>query len=316
MHAAFDPMTRAWLPALCLIAVSDAAAQAPEPPVFTAETGLVNVVVTVRDKNDHLVSDLTEADFSVTVNGKPEKIVLFARSGDRDEENVDRVSSREHLVVDAGLLLDTSQSMQEPLKLAKEAAIRFLDSVPRARDLLTLFFDQDIRVSRYDSEHQQGLFERILDAEAAGNTALYDAIAVYLSRVEDTAGRKVLVLFTDGADSISKTTPGDLRDLVRSSAVTIYPISFAENLPTSERNSARSFLGTLAEMSGGKVLSPRSSKDLGSIFDGILDELHAQYVIGIEPDRAARNGDFRRLKVEVKRNGLEARHRPGYVVAR
>lgn len=306
-----------------------ATAQAPPPaPVFTSETGLINIVVTVQDERGHPVADLQADDFKVFEDGQPRPIVLFARAtaedsalaGDESSADAEaRARARatdENLVVDAGLLLDTSESMKTPLKLAQEAAIRFLNSVPRARDLLTIFFDQDIRLSRYDSEHQQGLFERILESEAAGHTALYDAIVVYLSRVEDTSGRKVLVLFTDGADTISKTSQGELRELVRSSAVTIYPISFAENLPNSERGHARAFMSSLAEMTGGRMLSPHSSQDLGQIFDKIIEELRAQYVIGVKPGADTGDGRFHRLKVEVKRKGLEVRHRPGYQAER
>jgi len=75
------------------------------------------------------------------------------------------------------------------MRLTQESAVRFLDSIPRARDLVAIFFDQDIRISRYTSENQQGLFERILEAKGRGNTALYDAISVYLSRVADSSGR-------------------------------------------------------------------------------------------------------------------------------
>jgi Ca-activated chloride channel homolog len=292
-----------------------ATAQAPPPaPVFTSETGLINIVVTVQDERGHPLADLQADDFKVFEDGQPRPIVLFARA--TAEDSALAGAADENLVVDAGLLLDTSESMKTPLKLAQEAAIRFLDSVPRARDLLTIFFDQDIRLSRYDSEHQQGLFERILESEAAGHTALYDAIVVYLSRVEDTSGRKVLVLFTDGHDTISKTSQGELRELVRSSAVTIYPISFAENLPSSERGHARAFMSSLAEMTGGRMLSPQSSKDLGQIFDKILEELRAQYVIGVKPGADTGDGRFHRLKVEVKREGLQVRHRPGYQAER
>ena len=82
---------------------------------------------------------------------------------------------------------------------------------------ITIFFDHEIRLSRYDSENQQGLFDRIHAAKGGGDTALYDAIAVYLSRVEGASGRKVLVLFTDGEDSRSELTLPEVMRLLRSS---------------------------------------------------------------------------------------------------
>ncbi|HEX9202429.1 MAG TPA: hypothetical protein VF964_00585, partial [Vicinamibacteria bacterium] len=81
--------------------------------------------------------------------------------------------------------MDTSESMKAQIRLSQQSAVRFLESIPRARDLLLIFFDQDIRLSRYNDENQQGLFERILGMKGSGNTALYDAISVYLSRIAD-----------------------------------------------------------------------------------------------------------------------------------
>jgi Ca-activated chloride channel family protein len=204
--------------------------------------------------------------------------------------------------------------MLKELKLSQQAALRFLDAIPRARDLLTVFFDQDILISRYDSEHQQGLIDRIGSAKGKGNTALYDAIVVYLSRVEESTGRKVMVLFTDGEENYSSTSLGDVMRLVRSSGVTIYPIAFGSSTRRGGTRAtlARAFLGELAETTGGEVFQPATPRDLPQIYTKILDQLRAQYVLGFLPDSPARDGRFRRLKVEVVRPELRLRHREGY----
>ena len=157
--------------------------------------------------------------------------------------------------------MDTSASMLQQLKLSQEAAVRFLESIPRARDLVTIFFDDDIRLSRYNSENQQGLFERIADAKGGGDTALYDAISVYLSRVQDSSGRKVLVLFTDGEDTRSALALGECLQLIRSSGVTIYPIAFTSGLPARQRArpSSKSVLEQMAELTGARC-SPRARR--------------------------------------------------------
>jgi Ca-activated chloride channel family protein len=264
------------------------------------------VVVTARDAQGALVTDLDPSDFALFENGKPQKIVVFGRAHEPGHDDL--------LSLDLGMLFDTSESMLDQLRLTKEAAVRFLDSVPRARELFTIFFDQDIRISRYDTENQQGLFERIADAEGGGQTALYDAITVYLSRVQDSTGRKVLVMFTDGEDSMSDMTQGEVLDLVRSSPVTIYPIAFFGSFsPGGERiRSSRAFLGQVAEYSGGEVFTPVCSKDLSKAYDRILDELGGQYVLGFSSDDLRHDGKYRKLRVEMKRKGLKLRHRPGY----
>jgi Ca-activated chloride channel family protein len=276
------------------------------PPVFSTGTDVVNVTLTVRNGQGHLVSDLTREEFMVQEDGRPQVVQVFARAVQPGHD--------ETLALDLGLLLDTSESMLKMLKLSQQAAVRFLQSIPRARDLITIFFDADIRLSRYDSENQQGLIERIESIKGGGWTALYDAIAVYLARVQDSSGRKVLVLFTDGEDSRSSVGLGELLQTIRSSAVTIYPIGFMGGFPTGSARllQSRAFLQQIAEITGGQLFTPNNSKDLGLIYQKILDELAAQYVIGFVSDNQRRDGKFRKLKVDVRRDGLKVRHRMGY----
>lgn len=303
----------------CVLAVVSAAVErplrpSPEPtaqgPVFPAEVEMVNLTLSVRDEAGGLVSDLGADEFAVYEDGRPQRIALFARAVEPGNEDA--------LALDLGMLFDTSESMIKELRLAQEAASRFLESIPRARDLLTVFFDQDIRVSRYDSEHQQGLMARIFEARGGGNTALYDAITVYVSRVADSSGRKILVLFSDGEDTTSAISLQELLALVRSSNVTIYPIAFTGSYAVGSNRalSARTFLQHVADLSGGQVYAPRTSRDLPQIYERILDELKAQYVIGFVPENTRRDGKYRKLKVEVKRAGLKVRARQGYTAPR
>jgi Ca-activated chloride channel homolog len=278
----------------------------PAPPVFSAGAELVKVTVTVHDAKGALVPDLTADDFVVTEDGHRQKLQLFAPAVTPGHDDT--------LALDLGLLLDTSESMAQEIRLSQEAATRFLEAIPRARDLLTVFFDEDIRISRYDSEHQQGLFDRILGARASGRTALYDAVGVYLSRVEGSSGRKVLVLLTDGEDTRSELKVEDVTDLVRSSAVTIYSVAFPGEygLGSPRFVAARGFLSFLADQTGGQVFKPIHSKDLPAIYSTILDELSSQYVLGFTSDNAARDGRFRKLRVDVKPKALKLRYRTGY----
>jgi Ca-activated chloride channel family protein len=295
---------------LCAVAPPrPAASQDPKPapsPVFASTTDVVNVTVSVRDDDGNFVADLTRDDFEVYENDKRQALQLFSRAEAPGED--------EALGLNLGLLLDTSESMLQQLKLSQEAAVRFLENIPRARDLLMIFFDQDIRISRYDSENQQGLFARIHEAKGSGNTALYDAIAVYLSRVQDTAGRKVLVLLTDGEDSTSTIGLGELIDMVRSSPVTIYPVAFTAGFHAGSARGARAraFLLGLAQQSGGQMFSPTASRELADVYQRILNELSSQYVLGYTSSDTRRDGKYRKLRVELKRKDLKVRHRSGY----
>ncbi len=291
-----------------LLLAGAAATPAQQPPVFRSGVDVVNVTVAVHDERGRLVTDLALQDFQLYQDGRPQEIRVFARAFEPGRDEL--------LALDLGLLMDTSQSMVQNLKLSRLAATRFLDAVPRARELFMIFFDEDIRISRYDSENQQGLIERIQDVTGGRNTCLYDAIAVYLSRIQGSVGRKVLVLFTDGEDSHSDLTQVELNRLVRSSPVTIYSIAFSpDGVSTSQRAAkSRQVLEHLADLTGGSVYAPATYKDLPDIYEKILDELKGQYVLGFVPDRPLGEGRYHKLKVEVTRPGVKVRHRPGYTV--
>jgi len=295
---------RSFVAALVLAAAA-LAARAQETPVFEVGLDLVYVTATVRDQEGRVVRNLRAEDFVLWEDDRVQRVQLFATAAGPEE--------REELELNLGMLFDTSESMARHLRLSRASAVRFLDSIPRARDLILIFFDRDIRISRYNSENQQGIFERILETEGQGFTALYDSIAVYVSRAMDSPGRKVLVIFTDGDDTTSRTPASEVFDLVRSTNVTIYPVAF----PTERRSGsadirARAFLGELARSSGGEGFRPTAWRELSGIYNKILEELGGQYVLGFVSDNPKRDGSFRRLKVEVAPPDLTVRHRSGY----
>jgi Ca-activated chloride channel family protein len=301
-------------PALVLVLAAAAAVRAEEvKPVFGSGLDVVNVTLTVRDSDGRLVPDLAMEDFVVYEDGRAQSPVVFGNALSKEERD-----GKDPFAVNLGLLLDTSESMLKELRLSQQAATRFLENIPRAQDLITIFFDQDIRISRYNSENQQGLFQRILEAKGTGNTALYDAIAVYLDRVADTPGRKILVLLSDGEDTTSATSFGELLQIVKGSPVTIYSVAFTGSFSIGSKRaiSARSVLSQLSEISGGMVFTPNASRDLTTAYQSILDELRSQYVLGFVSDNLKDDGKFRRLKVELKKTGLRVRHRQGYVAGR
>jgi Ca-activated chloride channel family protein len=304
---------RSWAGGVAFLALGAAAAgwaaaraDGQRTPVFGVGLDVVEVTVTARDAGGGLIGDLRADDFVLREDGHEQEILVFAPAA--------RPEDREELALNLGMLFDTSESMRKDLRLSQESAIRFLDAIPRARDLLLIFFDRDIRLSRYSSENQQGIFGRILETRGEGYTALHDAIAVYLSRVSETPGRKVLVVFTDGDDTTSRFTSDEVVRMLRSSSVTVYPVQFAgeHRRDTTEALRARSFLAQLAVSSGGRVFQPHASKELAAIYESILEELGNQYVIGYVSDNPARDGKFRKITLESKRPDVKLRYRPGY----
>ena len=133
-----------------LAAVDVAAAQAV--PVFSVETSLVNVAVTVEDDKGRLVEGLTARDFVVTEDGRKQRIDLCARMGD----GATRSTS-----LDVALLVDTSNSMLETLQRSQDVAVRFLTNLPNAQEIIVVFFDQAQILEHFDREHPEALLSLI-----------------------------------------------------------------------------------------------------------------------------------------------------------
>jgi Ca-activated chloride channel family protein len=297
-----------------LLAGSLAASPASAPPavpVFSSETSLVNVSVTVEDRDGQPIPGLSAQDFALSEDGKRRQIVLCARMGE--------AGGRPSTALDVALLVDTSDSMLDTLRRSQDSAVRFLSGLPDAQELLVVLFDQTQRVEHFDREHPEALFESLKTVPAGGNTALRDAITFTLRTLASSTGRSALVLLTDGVDTVSTTSPEALVKAVESHAVVIYPVAFptADVAEASAREAALKTLGRLAELSGGRLFRLPNEQALPGVLDEILADLRAQYVLGFAPDSEGPRDRLRRISVKVPGHGKAIiRHRVGYRLAR
>jgi len=286
------------VPALLLLGGIGLGAQ---QPTFHAGVDLVNFGVTVVDRKGGLVTDLTIDDFELLEDGTPQAVRVFAR-GDGSDERV-----RTHL----GLMLDTSGSMHADLKLARSAAIKFLNLLPEAEDITLVDFDTEVRVARYPQRDFPRLIERIRLRKPDGWTALYDAIGVYLDGADQQDGRQVLVLYTDGADSRSVLSFGDTLTLLKASQATVYAVGLLEQTG-SARHELRMRLQQMVETTGGQAFFPSRLEDLDDAYAKIVTDMHAQYHLGYASTNVATDGAWRKVEIRLKRPGLKLRTRKGY----
>jgi Ca-activated chloride channel homolog len=270
-------------------------------PTFRTGVDLATFGVTVVDKKGNLVTDLTQDDFVVLEDGKPQTLKLFTRGlGEGD-------SPATHL----GLMLDTSASMESDLKLARSAAIKFLNLLPAAEDITLVDFDTEVRVTRYPQRDFARLVERIRMRKPDGWTALYDALGVYLDGASAQEGRTVLVMYTDGADSRSQLRFDELMKLLQASHVTVYAVGLLEHTGRM-RTELTMRLTQIVEATGGQAFYPSSLKDLDASYEKVLAEIKAQYQLGYLSTNTLQDGAWRKVEIKVKRPDVKLRTRKGY----
>ena len=295
-------MTRALISAAAIVStVLSASAQQSK---FRAGVDLVNLGVTVVDKQGKLITGLKADDFQVIENGKPQSVTFFAAGQPEQAPPL-------HL----GLLLDTSGSMADDLKDARSAAVKFVNALDGAADMTLVDFDTEVRVARFGPDDYPRLVERIRARKADGWTALYDAVGVYLNGAQNQDGQKVLVLYTDGGDTTSSLTFRDMLDLLKASDVTVYAIGYLEHQSSSGRMQQRSELERAAQATGGQAFFPAIAKDLEGVFDKIRQELASRYSLGYISTDARTDGAWRSVEIKLLRNdlkGVRLRTRSGY----
>ena len=273
--------------ACCLFLPGAVSAQ---QPLFSSGIDLVDVGVTVLDRDGNLVTDLRAEDFELLEDGRPQEILYFSRSLAGEAESVPL-----HL----GVLFDASGSMERDDRFVKTAALRFLDTIDYAADITLVDFDAEVRVGRYGQADFPRLVERVRNRRASGMTALYDALGVYLDGAFGQDGRKVLLLYTDGEDTRSRMRLDETMDLVRASDVTIYAIGFQKNLRSSVRQFQRMRLSRLAEITGGRSYFPRSVDRLDEIYEEIAAELEGRYSLGFVSTNGRADGTWREIEVRL-----------------
>jgi Ca-activated chloride channel family protein len=267
---------------------------------FRSGVDLVTFGVTVVDRKGDLVRDLTQDDFEVVEDGRPQELRFYA-AGDGD------AAPPLHL----GLLLDASGSMVSDMKLAQGAAIKFLNLLPESRDITLVDFDTQVRITRYPQRDFPRLVERIRQRKPDGWTALYDALGTYLDGVDQEDGRRILVMYTDGADSRSVLRLDETLTLLKASPVTVYAIGLVQNTG-SYRQQLQMTMMQLVEATGGQAFFPSSMKEVEGAYEKVLAQIKGQYHLGYLSANTATDGAWRKVEIKVKRPGARVRARKGY----
>ncbi len=281
-------------------------AAAPAQTLFRSGIDLVNLGVSVMDREGVAVEDLTLGDFEVYESGRRQKIQYFARGDD---------ASGERPPLHIGLVFDTSGSMISDIEMARSAAIRFLNRLQRAEDITLVDFDTEVRIATFGQSDFARLVERLRGRKPDGWTALFDAIGVYLGGALDQQGQKVLIVFTDGGDTRSTLTYNDVLTTVKASDVTVYAVGFLQHQSAFTRNQQRLHLQQIADVTGGQAFFPGTLKEVDRIYDRIVQEIDQRYLLGYVSSNPRPDGTWRSVEIKLTRPELrqvKIRTRKGY----
>jgi Ca-activated chloride channel homolog len=283
------------------------AAQNPET-TLKVDVKLVNVFVTVTDDHGAPVAGLKKENFTLLEDGKPQTISVF-----------DRESGLPLSIV---LDIDTSLSTRKDLPLELLSARRFAHAILRPVDALSLYGFNEVVSEVVPFTSDLKTIDRGVDRVRMGSaTALYDALYLGAEALETRKGRKVLVVITDGGDTVSRV---DYKEAVRS-AQEAEAIVYSIIVVPVEASAGRDIGGEhaliqISEDTGGKYFYATSLPELDDAFRKISDELRTQYLLAYYPSQRLSDSSFRRIEVKVdggpSGSALTVRHRTGYYTSK
>lgn len=270
------------------VPADQAETQQDEQPAATIKVNvkLVNVFATVTDQDGAPIGGLKKEDFKVYEDGVPQKIAVFARES--------------ALPLSIVLGLDASLSTRKDLPLEIESARRFARTILRPIDALSVMQFSEIvkEVVPFTSDLKR-IEQGVGRVRTGSATALYDAIYLGSEALDRRQGRKVMVLITDGGDTMSQTSYQEALRAAQISETILYAIIMVPIESSAGRDiGGEHALIQITKDTGGKYFYAKSIGELDQAFKKIDEELRTQYLLAYYPPKKAYS-DFRRIKVEI-----------------
>ena len=284
-----------------LVAATLTVAARQDTPTFKATTQIVSVPATVLDAQGRLVPNLEQDEFTVLDNGKPQPITFFQNE------------TQPFTVV---VMLDYSASMTSSLDLLRSASEQFLlRMLPQDKGQVGAFSDR-IEFSGQFTNDRDDLISALRDLQYGNPTRLWDAVDQSIDMLKPVDGRKVVLVFTDGDDTYSKTGFGTVLDHAKQNEVMVYAIGLQSTYFNGQRmvrSQPDRSLKKIAEETGGGYFELKKTDELAPTFTRVAQELHSLYTLGFSP--AALDGREHKLDLKMKQSGMVARARKTYVAS-
>lgn len=252
----------------------------------------ITLFVSVQDGSGKMIRNLQSQDFTVT----------------EDEVEQSPLALETHLPSMAmALVLDTSGSMKGAIETAGRAASSFANLVRPEDEIMVLTFSDRVQVAETFSKDKEAVKRAIGAIKARGNTALYDAAWQAVRSFDDKAGRKAVILLTDGKDDdgtgkpLSKKTADDVIAAAKEINVPLFTIGLGSEIDVP-------VLQKIASESGGQYFASPSAEDLASLYEHIGAQLTGQYLLRYTTNLTDRDGSWHRVVVKVAGNTAQKQY--------
>ncbi|HZT31550.1 MAG TPA: VWA domain-containing protein [Bryobacteraceae bacterium] len=272
-------------------------------PSFRSNVDIVSVDVAVLDNKGHFIPGIPRGNFRVLEDGVPQQIRTF---------NMGEAPMTVCLVIEFSNLFQYYWG--ETWYQTLTAAYGFLQTLKPEDYVAVVAYDMRPEILSDFSADKRQAYEamRRLQIPAFSESNLFDALTDTAQRMSNIEGRKAIVLIASGVDTFSKLTFDKTRKILQDAGVPIYAIGLMQSLR--EWYDAHGYMGSIARLdflqadnqmntfareSGGQAFFPRFYGEFPSIFGAISQSLRNQYTIGYEPANKARDGKFRKIKVEL-----------------
>jgi Ca-activated chloride channel family protein len=282
--------------------------QSSSSSTLKVDVKLVNVYVTVTNAQGGPVAGLKKDNFTLQEDGRNQTIAVF------DKESAVPLS--------IALAIDTSLSTRHDLPLEQASAKRFARTIMRPVDALSVFgFNETVLQSTSYTADLKRIDDGIDHIRLGAATALFDAIYLSSRSLGHRQGRKVLVLITDGGDTVSKVDYQQALRAAEEAECIVYSIIVVpiENSAGRETGGEHALI-QLSEDTGGKYYYATSMSQLDEAFRQISDELRTQYLLAYYPSRRVSESQFRSIQVTVSGSpdatSYRVRHRAGYYTSK
>jgi len=281
------------------------ASQPSQRPSFRGGVDVVSLNVTVTDQSRNFVTSLEQGDFVVFEDGVKQDVTYFNKA---------------QLPIALSLLIDTSASMEDKLRLAQEAAIGFVRRLKPDDIAQIIDFDNRVSILQQFTSERPALETAIRQTVPNGSTSLHNAIYISLKELKKvratTSGdvrRQAIVVLSDGEDTSSLVPFEEVLDLAKRSEVIVYTIGIrGRDLGARGFPEAEFVLKQFAQETGGRAFFPTGATELDVIYSQIADELAAQYALAYSSRNPRRDGQWRRIVVRTTRPEFAARTKQGY----